>query len=217
MSLTPAGLKGNQFDFVHDNQKTFRIIMMALAFPGKVYQLKSIPLSISRKELHYILQPFLTLLDFETSYCVYGKNTEIIEEINEYIKINTNCMYTVLENADFVLCLNSSLNGKFSKLKKGTLYHPNESATIFYLVEKIEYDFFSNSTKLSISGPGVNGELNLYLSDINHDEIKEWIKSKNEYPLGVDIYVVNHTGKIIGLPRSVGIKSEEGFKWAMSE
>jgi alpha-D-ribose 1-methylphosphonate 5-triphosphate synthase subunit PhnH len=125
-------------------------------------------------------------------------------------------MHTNFENADFVLCLNSSLHGKFGMLKKGTLYHPNESATIFYLVQKIEYDFFPNSTKLSISGPGVDGEIDLYLSDITHDEIKEWIRSKNEYPLGVDIYVVSSTGKIIGLPRSVGIKSEEGFKWAMS-
>jgi alpha-D-ribose 1-methylphosphonate 5-triphosphate synthase subunit PhnH len=141
---------------------------------------------------------------------------EIIEEIKEYIRINTNCMHTDLENADFILCLDKTLNGKFSMLKKGTLYHPNESATIFYLVERIEYDFFPTSTKLSISGPGVDGELDLFLSDINHDEIKEWVRSKNEYPLGVDIYVVSRSGKIIGLPRSVGIKSGEGFKWAMS-
>lgn len=216
MSVTLAQLKENQFDFVHDNQKTFRKIMMALAFPGKVYQLKSIPLSISRKELHYILQPFLTLLDFETSYCVYGNDREVIEEIKEYIHINTNCLHTNIAHADFVLCLNSSSNGKFNQLKKGTLYHPNESATIFYLVNKIEYDFFPDSTKLSISGPGVETEIDLYLSDINLDEIKEWITSKNDYPLGVDIYVVSRTGKIIGLPRSVSITSEEGLKWAMS-
>lgn len=202
MTINIADLKENRFDFVHDSQQIFHTLMMALAFPGSIQTLKPLDLALPQPDLHFILQPFLTLLDLETSFCVAGGNPEQRAEITRYIEINTHCPQVDCSRADYILCLESSLNGRFSELKRGGLSDPEKSATVFYLVDQISDTTLEGGSGLTLVGPGIRDQKEVQVTGLDTAEAAAWLASKNDYPLGIDIYLVSRTGTIIGIPRT---------------
>lgn len=97
--------------------------------------------------------------------------------------------------ADFIL-VNGSCTPNFEP-KLGTLESPESSATI--LVQSALDE--SNIIPLKLSGPGINGVKLLNLSGIHEDWLtrrQEWVC---EFPLGVDLLILNETG-ILGIPRT---------------
>ena len=207
MSNAVAQLRENRFDFVHDSQQTFRTIMMALAFPGIIRRLNRIPLSFLKPDLDYVLQPLLTLLDLETSFCVVCRDKRLQAEITRYLELNTNSQTRHLQQADFILCLEPSLNGRFNELKKGTLTQPNKSATVFYLLECLSELPTDGALELNMSGPGIKDVQTVNIAGVDPDEIEQWKQNHNDYPLGIDIYLVSRSGNIIGIPRSVKLET----------
>jgi alpha-D-ribose 1-methylphosphonate 5-triphosphate synthase subunit PhnH len=206
MNTAFARLKENQFDVVHDSQQIFRTLVIALAFPGTVRKLKSASLAIDRPRIEFILQPFLTLLDFETNYCVVAHDKALQEEVSQYIEINTNSHPKQMEQADFVLCLEAGMDGNFAKLKRGTLPHPDHSTTIFYLVEEICSPPQNKGVTISLSGPGIEEEQSLSVNGLALSELEQWRECRHDYPMGIDIYLVSWAGSIIGIPRSSTIR-----------
>lgn len=204
MNLTTK-LKESRFDFIHQSQSVFKSLMMALAFPGKINKLNSLNLAINNEKYNFVLQCLLTLLDLETSFHVMGDSADFESEAIQYLKINTGCESTNLDDADFVLCLSGTTNGLFSRLKSGTLSQPNKSSTVFYFVDSINETPNSNSRELILSGPGIKDEKQIFLTGIPVEEIQAWINNRGNYPLGCDIYCVSAHGDIIGIPRSSNI------------
>jgi len=205
LDTSTAQLKENLFDIVHDSQRTFRKLMMALAFPGVIQQIEPVELSIDEPVMGYILQPFLSLLDLETCYYVFALDKELQNRVVHYIEINTNSTQQSLEAADFILCLADSLDGNFKTLKKGTLAQPHKSATVFYLVDNIQETPLINGIQFSIAGPGVKGERTFSASGLAFSEVDQWQQDRTDYPIGIDIFLISHIGQIVGIPRSVEI------------
>jgi alpha-D-ribose 1-methylphosphonate 5-triphosphate synthase subunit PhnH len=208
-----AKLRENQFDFVHDSQKTFKTLMMALAFPGTIHQLGAISLSFPGPDVGFILQPVLTLMDLETTFYVYCQNAQLQEKITRYIEINTNSQPQVHQQADYILCLGASLNEQFSELKRGTLSQPNKSATVFYLLDNLADHPDANTIKLLLSGPGIKDAKTVYLSGLHPGELEQWACYRKNYPMGIDIYLVSRSGSIIGIPRSVNLDTQGVAEW----
>jgi alpha-D-ribose 1-methylphosphonate 5-triphosphate synthase subunit PhnH len=206
MSTGVARLKENRFDFVHDSQQVFKTIMMALAFPGIIRRLEPISLSIPKPDLRYILQPVLTLLDLETTFYVACRDRKLQEEVTRYIELNTNSQLRQLPQADFIFCLDPSLNGRFPELKKGTLAQPNQSATVLYLLNRLAEGSTIEGLKLDLTGPGIQDRQTVYVSGLEPGEVEQWDHFKNDYPMGVDIFLVSRSGDVVGVPRSVNIK-----------
>lgn len=207
MGMVNARLKENQFDLIDDSRKTFRTLMMSLAFPGVVHKLDPVPLVINPPAIGFILQPFLTLLDLEATFHVHATENDVRREVSRYIEINTRSMPAHLDRADFVLCLSPSLNGKFETVKQGTLPNPHHSATVFYFVKKITGHFHGGDVGLCLTGPGIQSEQVLSVEGMDPDEPKQWRHNRKQYPMGADIYLISHSGKIVGIPRSVDIKT----------
>ena len=209
MTLNIAELKESQFDFVHDSQRTFRALMMALSFPGKIFQLPSLELTAPRKESGFILQPFLSLLDLETSFHVSCDDPVIRNHIVSYLELNTNCLSRRHQEADFILSL-GSLAGRYPQLKRGTLSNPNDSATVIYGVNQITETPVQGSVLLTLRGPGIKTKTDVAVSGLADAEIEMWNNHKSDYPMGIDIYLISSTGDIIGIPRSVKIQLTGG-------
>lgn len=184
--------------------------MMALAFPGIIRQLDPVSLSISKTDLGYILQPLLTLLDLETTFCVVCQDKQLQQEITCYLELNANSQSCILQQADFILCLDPSLNGQFLELKKGTLTEPNKGATVYYLTDSLSEAPFASSIELRLTGPGIRDVRTVYISGPDADEFKLWRRNTSDYPMGIDIYLVSRSGNIIGIPRSVNIEKSGG-------
>jgi alpha-D-ribose 1-methylphosphonate 5-triphosphate synthase subunit PhnH len=205
MGIVNARLKENQFDFIHDGRRAFRTLMMSLAFPGVIHKLDPVPLVIKPTAIGFILQPFLTLLDLEVTFYVHAMEDDVRKEVSRYIEINTRSISANLDRADFVLCLSPSLNGKFETVKQGSLPNPHKSATVFYIVKKITDHPHGGDVGLYLTGPGIRSKQVLYIDGMDPDEPKQWRQNRTQYPMGADIYLVSHSGKIIGIPRSVEI------------
>ncbi len=193
------------FDFVHDSQRVFKMLMMSLAKPGDTYQLEPLSLAHSNNELNYILQPFLTLLDLEATFSVACNDQEEKRGIESYLSLNTKSPVADYSAADFILCLQSTLNGVYSELKRGTLLSPDDSATIFYQVDKVSSRPFTGSSMLTLDGPGIERQKKIFFTGIAEEEIETWMKNRFDYPMGIDIYLVDREGVVVGLPRSINI------------
>jgi alpha-D-ribose 1-methylphosphonate 5-triphosphate synthase subunit PhnH len=207
MNTAIAQLRESQFDFVYDSQRTFRTMMMALAYPGIIQRLDPISLSISKPDLEYILQPLLTLLDLETVFCVVCQDKKLQQAVTKYIEINTHSQSRKLQQADFILCLEPSLYGQFSQLKKGTLAQPNAGATVLYLLDSLSEQPTANAMKINLAGPGIKRVQTIYTGGLDPDEIEQWGHYRVEYPRGIDIYLVTRAGNLVGIPRSVNLKT----------
>jgi alpha-D-ribose 1-methylphosphonate 5-triphosphate synthase subunit PhnH len=210
MSIPLAQLKESRFDFINDSQKVFKTLMMSMAFPGEIRALDKISLCLPIREHRFIMQPLLTLLDLETSFHVHCKNTEIRAEVRSYLEISTNSLCVDLTEADFVLCLEPSLNGHFEQLKRGSLEMPHTGATVFYLADRILPSQSPLSggggVQLSLSGPGIKARNGVHLYGIMSEEAEVWRFNRGTFPLGIDLYIISRQGEIIGIPRSVTVR-----------
>jgi alpha-D-ribose 1-methylphosphonate 5-triphosphate synthase subunit PhnH len=154
--------------------------------------------------------PLLTLLDLETSFHVHCENGETRAEVTSYLEISTNAQCVDMCKADFVLCLEPSLNGRFGQLKRGSLEMPHTSATVFYLADQILPSPNSlardGAVQFSLSGPGIKTRNAVRLEGIMPHEIEVWRFNRGTFPLGIDLYIVSRRGEVIGIPRSVTIQ-----------
>jgi alpha-D-ribose 1-methylphosphonate 5-triphosphate synthase subunit PhnH len=207
MGSVNARLKENQFNLIDDSRRTFRTLMMSLAFPGVIHTLEPVPLVINPPEIGFILQPFLTLLDLEVTFHVHAEEDDVRKEVSRYIEINTRSRPASLDRADFVLCLSPSLGGKFEAVKQGSLPSPHQSATVFYYVETLADDPDSGDVSLCLTGPGIQSTQVLSVGGMAPDEPKQWRQHRTRYPMGADIHLVSRSGKIVGIPRSADIKT----------
>jgi alpha-D-ribose 1-methylphosphonate 5-triphosphate synthase subunit PhnH len=205
MQSVLASLKEHQFDPVGDSQQIFRELMMALAFPGKPRQLPPLEMAATLDEVQYGLQPLLTLLDLETAFYVHTTDPGRQQTVTDYLSINTNSKPEPPPQADFVLCLEPTLNGRFAELKKGSLSQPNDGATIFYLVEEISSDPNGAGALLTLEGPGVRGRCEFRVIGLSPAEVDQWALYRRDYPMGIDIYLISRDGSLIGIPRSVEV------------
>lgn len=176
------------FDAVFDSQRVFRRLLEATASPGKLFVLPpfedcSPTDSIAR-----------ALLDHETTFHVVGEN-----EGN--FTLATGARYAPLHEADFVFVHEP---GRVAlDMKRGELEWPELGATAVYAVERLSN--FGPIT-LRLSGPGVSGERMLGIKGLPLSEVKAIRDSRADYPLGVDVYLVDGAGQVCGLPRSTKVE-----------
>jgi alpha-D-ribose 1-methylphosphonate 5-triphosphate synthase subunit PhnH len=211
MKTSLASLKEHHFDPIRDSQQIFRELMMALAFPGKIHQLRPLSLAGVAADFQYLLQPLLTLLDLESAFHVHASDPELQETITRYLSINTNSRSTERTEADFVLCLDPTLDGGFAKLKKGSLAQPNDSATVFYRVDGITAEPEGDGVGLTLQGPGIRSQRSVRVTGLSPAEIDQWARSRRDYPMGIDIYLISRGGDLVGLPRSVELTVSGGL------
>ena len=184
-------------DPVHDLQRAFRKLVRALSFPGRLVDLG---LEAGKIDLEFGLPRGLLviawmLLDSETSfYCAdpsASKNLALLSF----------CRGAAIDEARFLFC--DGQGQDFLKLLEqasvGSLIDPHESATII-----ARGDFDEASPLYSLTGPGIADK-----SLINIGLCPGWLEIRNrrnqEFPLGMDLIIVDHANRAIALPRSTKI------------
>jgi alpha-D-ribose 1-methylphosphonate 5-triphosphate synthase subunit PhnH len=90
-----------------------------------------------------------------------------------------------------------------SKLRRGTLEHPERGATAIYAVEELSN---VGTVSLKLTGPGVSGSRTLGLEGLAATEAAAIREIRQDYPLGVDVYLVDGAGRVAGLPRSTRLE-----------
>lgn len=179
-------------DPVHDTQAVFRVVLEALSQPAVWRQL---PISAAGAPANpWIAAVLLTLLDHETSFAAL-----VDAATEEFVRARTNARRSSPTEADFVLGASASLTARtVLDLRRGTLEYPDDSTTL--VVDTTEPD---NGARLTLRGPGIPGTREAHIG--LGDEIVAALREANSnYPCGVDVLVVDATGRLLGLPRTTG-------------
>lgn len=176
---------------VHDieqaNRNNFRSSLEAMARPGELHPVR--PLFGSG-----LLAMASVLLYAEVSYFYQGTlNFELIQAV-------CGARETRQDAADYLFfdCLD---HAHLVQAKTGTAESPEQGATILFSYSDLSVD----STRVKLSGPGVDGikELDLPVTAVFIDLLLE----KNEsFPMGIDLFLVSRKNTLLGLPRTTRIE-----------
>ncbi len=179
----------------HSTQQAFRKVLEALSFPGKINLVDECPNDMSPLISQTALV-CLTLLDSEVTFHVDEENSLITKTIHAY----TGCHMTDASSADFMILPLSSSNeailNKLNQAKIGDLVRPHKSATIILEVESLMSGY-----KFELKGPGIK-ETNQLNCTISPSIIKKRNEMNAEYPLGIDMILIDRHGNVVGLPRT---------------
>ena len=180
------------FDAVFDAQRVFRCVLQATAAPGRLFTLPptgTVPWEAVA----------LTLLDHEVAFCVVGAGDA---GVGDRLATDTGSREVPVREADFAFVLGRS-GGEVLELGRGTLERPEAGATAVYAVDRLSN---SGPLALRLSGPGVPGERTLGVEGLPVGEVEGIQEARADYPLGVDVYLVDGAGQVAGLPRSTRLE-----------
>jgi len=111
------------------------------------------------------------------------------------------------ETADFVLVRGGDSGGALLRARHGTLLDPALGATAIYEIDAVG----EGPLALSVSGPGVGpGPRSLHLTGVPDSEVALWRRTRSGFPRGVDVILVDGTGRCAALPRSTTLSIVEG-------
>jgi alpha-D-ribose 1-methylphosphonate 5-triphosphate synthase subunit PhnH len=215
-------IASNQDAQVLYSAQTFRLLLDALARPGKINQLHSsqflatispynVPAASGEQHVNvYALGALLTLLDRETSFII-GANAQWLPQENAIVRwtlLRSSTNYAAPVEAAFALLCDSASGALIKHLHMGTLLEPELSATVFYCVEQLAVtgeQEQANGITLELRGPGIEERQQIVVSGPQRADWDSILSVRRNYPLGIDIYLIDRAGRCVGLPRTTKI------------
>ena len=204
--------KFHEYDFVHDTQKAFRIMLESMANPGRVLSLSqmSAKLPMYRANLTVL---GLVLLDNEVSFFSPDQT------LSESLSALTLSRPAGLRQADYIflpLGHPIDMEGAVLAAKKGTLGDPHASATFLIEVPTLDIHPDPNSDScfnpeydgyLYLYGPGIHEAANIPAPAAVREAVAYREKSCCRFPLGIDFFFIDAKGSIMAIPRTTRLVS----------
>jgi alpha-D-ribose 1-methylphosphonate 5-triphosphate synthase subunit PhnH len=191
-----------RLDPVHDVQSVFRKILSAMSSPGTIADLSReaglLDLDISLNK--GILLVALALLDAETTFALLSA---IPGNEGKALSQMTYAKEAALDEADFVFVVETAAAvDAIRSAKRGSLVDPHLGATLV-----VEVLSLADGGALLLSGPGIKTTARLGV-----EPGPGWLAAraaKNiEFPLGVDLILVDELSRLVALPRTTAIREE---------
>lgn len=194
-----TGLAPGFNDPVMDSQSTFRIILEAMARPGRIFNLPVLP------ETPSPLYPSagaicLSLLDLDTP--VWLDDALFKKEIRQYLGFHCGCPFTPNgKEASFALAGDCRNIPALESFALGSMEYPETSTTLIIQVESLE-----NKPGVRFSGPGIENEEYIAATGLPGGFWREVRANNSLFPRGVDIFLVG-PGSVCGAPRTVQVEA----------
>ena len=183
---------------VFDAQLHFRLIMDSLARPGKINKLDGIdihpPTGINNASAFIAM----ALLNQDVSFFLSNQDLQI----SDYITINTASKTTTPDKADFMFINGATSERILESAQIGTLLYPETGAFVIIDVDEVSNTYIQKAKKLVLSGPGNEAEKEIYINNITDGILVTLSNLNSEFPLGVEVFITDRSGSIIGIPRS---------------
>lgn len=184
-------------DLVFDAQRVFRVVMNAMAHPGRVADLDSLPSPPA--PLNRIASAIsLSLLDFDTPVWL---DTSTSSAAISYMRFHTGClMVEHPETAQFVIITDPAAMPPLSRLQIGTNDRPDRSATVLLQVADL-----SENGGWRLSGPGIDGTQRLSIDVPGIDLRPIFQENQRLFPCGVDTILCARR-RLTAIPRTTRIE-----------
>ena len=193
-------------------QQTFRVALAAMTTPGRIGQLiwePDLSYQIAGPD-RWLAALLLALADHEVSLAVElaGRSASFAGEITRRTRTAT----AAREAADMVVVEAASMEpGLPARLRRGSLQYPDDAALLIVQVGRLGDG--PDGTTLDLRGPGIDGRIALLVDDLSPGVIAARDVAVSQYPAGIDLLLVDHEGRIAGIPRTTVITiivGEEG-------
>jgi len=171
-------------------QTNFRLLLNAMAYPGRCFTLHAMP-----KNGSVALSVLATLLDVDVTL----SDPYHLLRAEDWPMLQAKSI--AADKANYILCM-ASQPPKFTPML-GTLSEPEKSATLILIINKLT----DGEQILKLSGPGIKDVESLTLDGFN----SEWLLKREEwvgaFPLGVDMILVDEQ-QVVALPRTTKVELE---------
>lgn len=191
-------------DPVRETQATFRAALDALAWPGQIGRLPVAARGAPGNPWAVAL--LLTFLDHETSLAV--EPGPAAAAVARFVGPRTQAAPAPAEAADFVLADAATLDPDLPRrLRLGSLAFPDDSATLVVTVPSLA-PVGATGLRLDLAGPGVPPGHGLRLDGVPTAFVAARNEATRGYPRGVDLFLIDHAGRLAALPRSTRVRVE---------
>jgi len=207
----PPGAGLRPFDDVHATQRTFRLLLDALARPGTVQALIDRVPDVPAPVDPHVALVALTLLDHETRFATSGPEAA---PLAEFIARRTGAHPAPPEEAGFLFASGDDDAAPLARLSVGSLESPEQGGTAIVTVARLSAndDGGGPGCVMTLRGPGIAAITRVHVRGLARAIVETFIEQNHEFPLGIDAYLIDLGGRIIGLPRTVRILGE-GRGW----
>jgi alpha-D-ribose 1-methylphosphonate 5-triphosphate synthase subunit PhnH len=192
-------------DPVFDAQSTFRVIMTAMANPGRILDLPDLLPAFTAGE-RGVAAALLTLADFETPLWLPPHLRD--SALGRAIRFHTGAPMVEPRAATFAVLSGEGEEPPLEAFSIGDDRYPDRSATILRVCESL-----TAPGDVRLSGPGIPGSRTLRVTGPGIDGGFWRALAANHalYPVGVDVLLVCGL-RVVGLPRScrVDMIGEQG-------
>jgi alpha-D-ribose 1-methylphosphonate 5-triphosphate synthase subunit PhnH len=192
------------YDPVFDAQEHYRLLLDAMARPGKINLLPRMQLSAPEALTEAAALIGFALLNADVSFHVVDAGADVA---TRYLLVNTSARSVDEEEADFVFASGQAPATLIEKMKKGSLPYPEEGATLVASVKTLAAEA-SGDLAITLKGPGVAGEKTFFVRGLNAQLLTALQQSNSEFPLGVDLILADGDGRLACIPRSSQVRWE---------
>jgi alpha-D-ribose 1-methylphosphonate 5-triphosphate synthase subunit PhnH len=188
----------HSFDMVHGAQELFRILLEALANPGRILNIR--PYAVQFTGQGRWLAPALSLLDQGTGFYWEGDR-----ETGEEIRFLSGAPQVSPEEADFIFLSRGTSDPDealrfLERVKQGTHTDPHKSALLFIAAGTGDGERAAET--VSLKGPGIPPEGRMIRLSIAE---AAWCRARDrrtfEYPCGVELVFLREDDSILALTR----------------
>ncbi len=212
---------------------TFRCLLKSLARPGEINQL-AYPQFVGEPPCYpirgaapvaanlYAFGALLTLLDREVTFAIATENQWLshIDALVQWLTLRSGSTLASPESALFAFFCQGSSGGLITQLNRGTLLEPESGATAFYCVDRLTERATGLTENpawitLELTGPGIECIQRVHVAGLDRSEITQITLTRQGYPLGIDVYLIDSLGHCVGIPRTtrihlLGKESQDG-------
>ncbi|MGI9524648.1 MAG: phosphonate C-P lyase system protein PhnH [Hyphomicrobiaceae bacterium] len=185
-------------DPVVQMQSTFRSIMSALATPGRLMELSSLPIAPTA------LPPamtaiVLTLADYETPIWL-SRNLASDASVVSFLAFRTGAPVTDdTKSAAFAIATGLEALPSLDQFSQGSQEYPDRSATIV-----LEMKSLAEGPPISLEGPGIKDRATVRATPLPIEFWNEVTRNRERFPCGVDL-ILTCGNALVGLPRSIKV------------
>jgi alpha-D-ribose 1-methylphosphonate 5-triphosphate synthase subunit PhnH len=192
---TVAELPAGFADKVLSAQSTFRSVMDAMARPGSVQRIVTVP-GVPAPTMRGTASIALTLFDHDTPIWLDPRMSDT-SEVTKWLKFHTGAPVVADSSiCSFALIGDASVLPGLDRFAFGSNEYPDRSTTLILQVESL-----TRGPTYELRGPGIDGAANLQAAIQPADLFKRLAINAALFPRGIDVVLVADDA-IVAIPRT---------------
>lgn len=176
----------------------FRVLLDALANPGQIGTL-DVPDGVPAAVL-----PVLSLADVEVALSVLEPETTQPTWADR-VRMTTGARIVPVSQAQLLLALRPATAADILTAPRGDAYHPEAGCRLVLAVTALAESariLEPGALTMTTSGPGVPDQRSFAVTGLAAEIVDALIEANASFPTGVDTFLVDASGRVVGLPRS---------------